>query len=318
MAVNILIKPDNKQSGKFGLKSIFGKNTNKTLTFAGLQKIVGAGFVYGHRNRIGYVFDEFKGDDIINADIVLYNPKRIGRGIIVCVLENGNIEVILNVPCTAQDAKEYFYIVKKICTHYKLNEFVMDDERLVTLDELDELTDSIILWNNNILRQYLEQMKDQIFMIFGGNNPIAIEEDVRDLLLTLGNVELEKAFADYINDKQQMDVYHMNPRFYQDNEGIFGVYTITETVDSVIPMKPYMPFNSGLGDDAKMDDIKKWIVSFVIIDGEKYDVAGYIKYDDLIDNLPQSKLTKYDASNYIMQGLNRNEINNLLKNQITL
>ncbi|MCC8153502.1 MAG: hypothetical protein LIP01_04380 [Tannerellaceae bacterium] len=71
MAVTILIKPETK-SGL--LNSVLGKN-NK-LTLSGLKKIAGNEFVYGHRNRKGYVFSEYDEEDITGMDIVLYTPGK--------------------------------------------------------------------------------------------------------------------------------------------------------------------------------------------------------------------------------------------------
>ncbi|MCC8153501.1 MAG: DUF4299 domain-containing protein [Tannerellaceae bacterium] len=183
---------------------------------------------------------------------------------------------------------------------------------------MDEMEEGIIPWNMKVLKNYLESNKDSTFIILGAANPISMEAEVREKLLQMAPEDAEKAYADYINEKQQMDVYHMYPSFYNSSDGIFGAYALTEGVDSVIPAKPYIPFNSGLSKDIKNEGIQKWIVSLVVNTGKDYDLAGYIKYEDLINNLPQEKLTRYDESHYVLKGLNRNEIDRLLLNRITL
>ena len=314
MAINILIKPV-KKSSKFGLKSLFGKN-DTSITLSDIKNIGGKEFMYGHRKRIGYVFYNYEDENITDVDIVLYNPKKIGRGFIICVLENGNIELVLNAPCTSQDIREYFYMVKKTCEYFNADEFIMDEERVVKLDEVNDIKESIIEWNIKTLGNMIAQNAENNMIIYGGNNPIVMETELREKLMSLNGNELEKTFADYIDKKQQMDVYYMNPTFYKNGDEIMGVYTLTEGVDSVIPEKPYTPFNSGISDDTK---INKWVVSLVTINGNDYDVAGYVLYNDLLNNLPNDALNeKYDQSHYLLHGLDKNTINKLLKTQISV
>lgn len=319
MAVNILIKPEKKSGGKFGLKSLFGKNDKLggTLTFSELKKIGGNEFIYGHRNRSGYVFDDYNEEDIINVDIVLYNPQHIGRGFIVCQLENGSIELVLNVPSTSQDVRDFFYMVKKMCEHVGVNEFIMDEERVVKFDEIDDLKNSLIEWNMEVLEHHLKEIDNGSMITLGGNNPVEMEAEVHAELKLLSGNELEKAFADYINQKQQMDVYHMKPRFYQTKDGsIMGVYALTEGVDSVIPAEAHVPFNSGLGEDT---EVNRWLVSLVANTGKEYDVVGYLNYPDLITNLPADQLTvKYDQRHYVLKGITKEIIEKLLVHQVEL
>ena len=297
MAVNILIKPKEKVN----------------LTFSKLKEIAGNEFVYGHSNSPNYVFFDYEGEDITNVDIILYDPVKIGRGITVCALEDGNIETLLNVPCTSNDVKNFFNVVKRLCNYCGVEEFIMDEESVVPVADIEELKGSIREWNTEVLGQYLEQNKEGTLIIFGGSNPVGMGTDMIGKLLTLLGGDMEKVFADYINEKQQIDAHDMNPRIYRHRvDGILGAYALTEGVVSIIPKSAYIPFNSGLPEEITSDNIDLWAVSLVVQNGDEYEVAGYVNYADLIDNLPEESFTQYDNSHYLVKGLSRAEIDSLV------
>ena len=66
------------------------------------------------------------------------------------------------------------------------------------------------------------------------------------------------------------------------------------------------------------DMIDYWDLNLVVIDGnpddiKSYKVLGSIKYSDFIAKLPKDKYSFIDASYILVEGLNREEIENLLK-----
>ena len=63
--------------------------------------------------------------------------------------------------------------------------------------------------------------------------------------------------------------------------------------------------------------IEYWDINLVVIEGnpeniKSYRVLGSIRYSDFIEKLPKDKYKFIDAGNILVEGLSRQEIENLL------
>lgn len=310
MAVVIVIK----QPVKKGMFSHFGVSKPKSLTLSNLKKIVGEQYEYGHRENSNYSFRPYNNEDITDVDIVIYNPIKRGRGIICCVNQKGDVELYLNVPTTSHDVELFFEITKKICNHFNVTNFMLD-EKLVDCKNIETEKAAIIKWNIGTINDYFAKIQDNTFIMLGACTPIYIEDEFLQKINNTSGEAQEELLANYINDKQQLDYFYPAPSFYKNDKKIIAVYSITEGVDTIIPDEVYIPFNSGLEEDTT---ISQWLVGLVGENNQNYDVVGYITYTDFLNNLPINELPRYDAKHYLMKGLTKAQIEKLLQYKVEL
>ena len=119
-----------------------------------------------------------------------------------------------------------------------------------------------------------------------------------------------------VKEIQYLDAYSAKQAFYKKEEEIMGHYSLTETVRTILPYKPYVEFENS--DIVKNDDISFWSIALVTINGDEndensYQVAGDLNYDDFIKKLPIDKYKFIDASYIVVEPLSKEEIFELLK-----
>ena len=126
-----------------------------------------------------------------------------------------------------------------------------------------------------------------------------------------------KLFSDIITNIQYIDAYTANQNFYKnDNEEIFGVYTLTESVRTILPFKPSVEYENS--DIVKNEDIKFWRLVLVIINGNpddenSYEMLGEIDYTKFIENLSKDKYSFIDGEYIVIEPLTKEEINKIFK-----
>lgn len=95
-----------------------------------------------------------------------------------------------------------------------------------------------------------------------------------------------------------------------------GLYTITETVPTIIPFTPCIEYVNA--DAVNNRDISQWLIGLVVIDGDpndpgSYSVYKYIEHKKLVKRLPGKKYTVLDAKYILIQGLTRKEIESIAR-----
>lgn len=296
MAVEILIKQ----------KKFFKKG----LSLKDVQAIGGNKYEFGSRdNNTSYVFQEFNSSNLNqNRDnIVLKNKNNLGRGFFVTI-KNKDLYLVLNVPTTNNDIEDFYEFVAKACQYLKTEEFTQDDV-VKKIPDIESLKKEITDWNSDYLKSYLSNTEDQI-IVFGVNNPIYIPEPTRKTLLSLSGNSLSKAFADYLHERQALDLFYMKPVFYDSKDGkIMGVYPLTETVDYIVPKEPFVPYPATRYlNGAKPES---WNLSIVFLT-EGRDIVN-VDFNYFIDYISKMDLEDYDNRHWILRNTDLDFIDNLLK-----
>ena len=122
-------------------------------------------------------------------------------------------------------------------------------------------------------------------------------------------------FSEFVTNVQKIKA--ATPRQEIHLGSYIGVYTLTETVRTILPFKPAVD-EKNKQIFIRDDMIDYWDLNLVVIEGDpsdikSYKVLGSIKYADFIAKLPKDKYHFIDASYICVEGLNREEIENLLK-----
>ena len=177
---------------------------------------------------------------------LLYDNKHLARGIDV-MIENTNVFLMLNLPTSIEEIKLFYSLIEKICKKLKTNEFYRDEE-LVNIKKIEQCIHfdkeaSIIALED--IKKKIEEKAYKHLEIFGIINPLSIgKKEIDKIGNSIDNL------GDFLDKKQQLDVYYAVPRVYKKEDKMFGVYTIPQNIDSVIPTKPYIVLNQIEGVEA--------------------------------------------------------------------
>ena len=127
-----------------------------------------------------------------------------------------------------------------------------------------------------------------------------------------------KEFSKFCEDIQYIDAYSAKQSFVEDTitKEKWGYYVLTENLRTVLPYKPNVEFFSM--DYIKNEEIAFWKIFFcaykVDENGEEgIDKIGESIYDEFIKKLPTDKYKFIDASYIIVEPLNRDDIEKMLK-----
>ena len=127
-----------------------------------------------------------------------------------------------------------------------------------------------------------------------------------------------KEFSKFCEDIQHIDAYSAKQSFVEDTitKEKWGYYVLTENLRTVLPYKPNVELISM--DYIKNEEVAFWKIFFcaykVDENGEEgIDKIGESIYDDFIKKLPTDKYKFIDASYIIVEPLNRDDIEKMLK-----
>lgn len=229
--------------------------------------------------------------------LIIYNDKEIGRGFEIS-FEKRKVELRLPFLCTKKDIELFYKYIKIVCEKIVDVDVFEQDGTIYNLGELAELRKSI----EDVNLEYMNDMlrKDgESTVIFACLFPIHIEQDFLRKTSELNIAEFNLKYAQYLNEKQQSDVYYARRIMVEfDNDKLYGIYAIGEGIRTVIPSEEvgylqevdqeYVSVGKAIeetddyeGFEVRMEDFKKVI-----------NYADCPKFDEI---MIQVKLTKEDV-----------------------
>ena len=250
------------------------------------------GFRYGLMDG-SLRFEEYKEEKgVKNVNFTIYDPKMIGRGFDVLVKENQfDIDMRLNTPSTNEDIDAHYKALKFLCKSLGVKSYVSDaiDNSVETdVSEIEKERVHVTAWNLEQLLKMIPEYKS--LTIFCVMYPVCIESEFAKQLIHMDKIFVMKEFADYLHDKQSNDYYYASPTMYCDKEdNFFGVFAITEDVDSIFQLEPMIPallFN-------QIKEVNEWKVNLGAFDGEYYS-AGVVSHEHFCKVLELDKKPRFD------------------------
>ena len=263
-------------------------------------------------------YNEFLKEKINNFECILLGKDNISaRGFELSYDDKtDSYAVRIFAPSSIADYESAFDYIKKLCVF-------LENDNITTEDNETYTADTISTYNyKEQIRCTLEAIYDDLknsdheyFEIFGLCRPVALNKKiVKEIIKTKEAVE---NFSSFITDLQYIDAHSARQKLYKEDDGsVFGVYTITETVPTIIPFTPCIAYENA--DTVKNSDISQWLIGLVVIDGdpnnpESYSVYKYIEHKKFVKKLPGKKYTMLDAKYILIQGLSRKEIESIAK-----
>lgn len=249
--------------------------------------------------------------------ILLGQEEKSARGFELSYnSENNYYGIRVFTPCSIGDWEVVFDFIQKLGKFLGNNKVINEDGEEYTLESVKNYPyiENIEYGIKNLIDNF-KQDKHEIFKIYGIYRPVSFSKIMINELTNSKNPA--EIFSKTITDIQYIDAYSANQRFYKnDNDEIFGAYTLTETVRTILPFKPnveYENFNI-----VKNEDVKFWKIMLVIINGDpdnenSYEILGDVEYSKFIENLPKDKYSFIDGEYIVIESLSREDIEKISK-----
>lgn len=260
--------------------------------------------------------EEFLNEKLENFECILLGEYgKSARGFELSYnKENKYYGIRVFTPCSIGDWEVVFEFIEKLGEFLENNKIVNEHGEVYTLKTIRNypyIED--IEYGIQSLEKNLKEEGSEISKLYGIYRPISFNNE---LLESIKNSENPiETFSKLITETQYIDAYSANQNFYKNNDGeIFGVYTLTESVRTILPFKPsveYENFNI-----VKNEDVKFWRLVLVVINGNpddenSYEMLGDVDYTKFIENLPKDKYFFIDGEYIIIEPLEKEEIKNL-------
>lgn len=249
--------------------------------------------------------------------ILLGQEERSARGFEFSYdSENNYYGIRVFTPCSIGDWEVVFDFIQKLGKFLGNNKVIDENGEEYTLESVKNYPyiENIEYGIKNLIDNFT-QSEHELFKIYGIYRPVSFNKIMINELTNSKNPA--EIFSKTITDIQYIDAYSANQRFYKnDNDEIFGAYTLTETVRTILPFKPnveYENFNI-----VKNEDVKFWKIMLVVINGNpddenSYEMLGNVEYSKFIENLPKDKYSFIDGEYIVVEPLSRENIEKISK-----
>ena len=262
--------------------------------------------------------EEFLSEELGNFDCILVGKEeKSARGFEISYDKNTKFyQIRLYTPCSIGDWETAFDFIEKLGCFLENNNIIDEDGAKYTLESIRTYPYiENIEFGIKTLTDHFDETQMKIYKVFGIYRPVAFN---KKMIEDMNNSENPtKLFSDIITSIQYIDAYTANQNFYKnDNEEIFGVYTLTESVRTILPYKPSVEYENS--DIVKNEDIKFWRLVLVIINGNpddenSYEMLGEVDYTKFIENLPKDKYSFIDGEYIVIEPLTKEEIDKIFK-----
>lgn len=234
-----------------------------------------------------------------------YDPDHIGRGFETDWSPGCRDQVTLRLPlpATEWDIHWMFAAVRHIAKKWNLRDFTMD-ERTYSVHDIDLLKQEALDHTYAILESLRERIGEgRTYVMFCAMWPLYVNVS---RLSEYGRNRDSEGFIRYLHDLQKQDLYYAVSHVYRsDSVGYFGVYAVTEGIDTILPLRPAVPLM--MEDPASGEPLK---AEFFAVNLGLKDMTnlGCIRYEGFAESVGLSTLPPYDEAHVILKGLSAEKI----------
>lgn len=258
-------------------------------------------------------FDAYKRNtsEIENGDLVIYDPKKIGRGIGVMGWTpntKDEIHMVLNTLSTKYDFEMFYDIIRNVMQLWKTTTFEQDGITFSASD-INQLCQDQRKGSLDIMASLDEMIKPNdngYSTIFGAMFPLDISmEDFK----RFGSEKDEEGYAQYLHDLQSVDAYYAVPLFYKskkEENSFFGNYAITSETDTIFPTKPIvLPFFKNPTTGGKLE-CSFFVVSLYSLKQKK--VIARMTFEDFVRLADVKDCPAFDMTHVMLKGLSEEKM----------
>lgn len=268
-----------------------------------LDVIVGDELAFGINDGMRMVGDDQEGN------MIFYNPNSIGRGFHISWDEEEKNELNLRLlnPTTTDEMRSFFNCLRRITSYWKCSVTIDGIEE--DIDEYLSQEDDLLAFNHRIIKEVSEKIAN------GETDSLTLMSTMWPLVI--GKDEAERfilnphLFSSWMHELQSHDYYYAKPQFFKTDQGIKGIYALTEDCPTLLPNKPWVPVgyqNPETGEKLECDYYEIALYSTTeerslgTIPFERIFTLGpdYINYYDgntvLVNNLPLEVMKRLEHS----------------------
>ena len=270
---------------------------NKTIP---LKVILGENLHYGH-----FTNERLAVGKLGESEFVAYNPQSIGRGFSVVwnPKEKKHINLHLPLPSTVQELTDFYAAVERIAKYW--NAKLVVDGNKASLDTFMAGFQNTLEFNEKAIRHFSQQIldneDDRILVFYSTMWPLSIGKEEATLFLNDPD-----SYADWLHEKQSMDIYYATPNFYVGDNGIFARYLLFNDLPSVFPNTPTIPVGSIDPMTGKQLKCDQWEISLRILG--KTESLCEMEYSKFLSIVANDKKSKYDGNHFLLSALTEEEI----------
>ena len=259
------------------------------------------GMQYGSANEF-YILEEGKLDQ---NTAVLYNPRRIGRGIYFVFRENeeGVLTLSYNIPTTTSEIDDFINIVQGMEKQLKKVElYCVEEEKYYTTSELRDNREHMIAFSLSTLNNFCRNQDYSSYIFTLAKWPLVLMDEQVQEFAQCQNLD---RFEQLIHERQDMDVYYAKPRLMKNNNtGKIGAfYAFTEECKSIFPFHADSFFNLDI-QDLKIDE---GFIQFVLY-SEKRVLDGMFDYEKFAQYVLQHGAVPYDKEHMLVPSMNKAQL----------
>ena len=216
-------------------------------------------------------YNDFLKEKIGNFECILLGKENVSaRGFELSYDDKtDSYAVRIFTPSSIADYESAFDYIKKLCVFLENDNITTEDNETYTSDTISTYNyKEQIRCTLEAIYNNLKNSDHEHFEIFGLHRPVALNKKIiKEIIKTKEAVE---NFSSFITNLQYIDAYSARQKIYKKDDGsIFGVYTITETVPTIIPFTPCIEYENA--DTVKDSDVSQWLMGLVVIDGDPND-----------------------------------------------
>ena len=264
-----------------------------------LETILGDQLAYGFWEN-----DQLSVGKLGDTEFIAYDPEAIGRGFSVIwnPQEKKSISLRLPSPSTAQEIRALFDCVDRMVNYWG-GSLIVDGTHLkpqAFLSSYDDFVSFNGMFLNHVCTQVLEGEHEKI-TLYSAKWALSIGREEAERFMKTPN-----EFTSWLHEKQAMDVFYCNPRFFMGDDGVFGQYMLMNDLPTVFPLKPTVPFGTTDPNTGKPLECEKWTVLLVLEHDKEF--MKELDYQVFLDWIPAERKIRYDGSHFLIEGFTRHDI----------
>ncbi|MFI3253027.1 MAG: hypothetical protein R3Y63_01605 [Eubacteriales bacterium] len=232
---------------------------------------------------------------------LLYNPKRLGRGIYFdgSKKDQGMVKLSFNLPTTPTEIDDVLRVVAEVKVQYRNVELISDDLTL-SVEEFVNRKQRFLQYSLASLRGFCETRQYESAILTLVTFPYTLTPDEMVYYSNEGTLE---EFEELLHEKQIVDAYYASPKLMrkESTDELVAFYTLAEDCPSIMPIEcscflslEQMPVDFGL-------------VRFYI-DSEKRMLDGYFDYDNFISVLLECGAEYFDGDHLLLPSFTADEL----------
>ncbi len=282
MSIDVLIK-----------QKLFG---NKPMP---LDVILGEQLHYGD-----FADDQLNVGALGKEEFIAYNPKSIGRGFSVIWNPNEKKKIALRLPqpSTTQELTDFYAAVERMAKYWGAS-LVVDGSKMSLATFMAGFQD-MLEFNNKVIKRFSQEIlsgEHDNLTLYSAMYPLTIGKE--EATRFLNNPD---SYAQWLHEKQSIDVRFANPHFYMGDNGVFARYTLFNNLPTIFPNQPTVPFGVTDPQTGKALECSEWGISIGILGETSY--LCEMAYSEFLSRIPEDKKSKFDATHFLLSELTKEEI----------